>query len=205
MEMNQNYDQMLEQFQDLESVVEQNQHLTEWELLQLINGHYQQNGQGIYFKEMDIEIGTPRYELIFEFNEMVISDEYNRGELSIQELLIEIQSNVLQMKIIHIALTLVKNLMYVGFILLALIIAIQFLSRRAIKFKMAFKYAGISVLFGSLTMLLMAQVSTIPVNILFMASFLFVACSYALLCLSEFKKAMTADFLGEGRIDYDVY
>lgn len=201
LETNQVYDEIVYQFS---SLIEKNN------LVEIEEFQHQTDTFGIYFNQANIGSEAQNYVLFQEdgvtlyFDGTTIQQSHSE-DVTGQEFLTSFLDIMFQMRTANILMGLLKSILYVSFISLAFILVVQYISRRYIKFKYAFKHLTIPVIFGSFSMILMNNITSVTTNILFVVSFVITSCLYGLLCSSELKKAMTGDFLGEGRVGYDIY
>lgn len=211
LETNNTHDEMMYEFSSLIEKSDSENIIMNYELIETGNLQFQTNTFGIYFNQAEVGEGIQNYVLFqkdgatFYFDGSTVEQSYSEKELTKQEFLADFLEIMFQMKIVQILINILKSMLYVSFVSLVFIIAMQYLSRRYIKFMLAFKYITIPVLVGSFNMILMNNVISLSTNKLFVVSFLINSCLYGLLCSNELKRAMTGDFLGEGRVGYGVY
>ncbi|MCZ6919240.1 MAG: hypothetical protein O7C60_02285 [Rickettsia endosymbiont of Ixodes persulcatus] len=198
LETNLHYNELLESFEKVIYELEGQDTWSTTEMLEWINAQYQET----YF---NVQVIQQNDGFNIELNGVELQQGVDVNSKAMISLMVELEDHIVQMQIVSLLVDLIKGMLYVMFISIALIIAIQYMSRRAIKFKLAFKYITLPVVLGSLVVLGLNVSVLLSPHVIFMMSFVMTSSLFSLLCLNDLKCAMTSDFLGEGRIDYDVY
>lgn len=118
--------------------------------------------------------------------------------MSISQFIADFQDTIFQLNTLNILIILLKVAMKFSFISFVLLLVIQMMTRKAIKFLQGFRYLSASAIISSFILVISRSLISISDAHLELMSFLMVSIILCIFIADEFKKYITKDYMGEG-------
>ncbi|MDM5153112.1 hypothetical protein QUF88_04295 [Bacillus sp. DX1.1] len=165
----------------------------------------------IEMDEFNVYLNYPRNEInksnyvlferdktIFSYGNQVVEQQYKENSMSVSQFIADFQDITFQLNASNILITLLKVALKFFFVSLVLLIVIQMMTRKSIKFLQGFRYLSASAIISSFILVISRSLIFISDAHLELMSFLMVSIILCLFIADEFKKYITKDYMGEG-------
>ncbi|MDM5186771.1 hypothetical protein QUF99_05205 [Bacillus sp. DX4.1] len=159
---------------------------------------------GVYLNYPSKEINESNYVLFerdkatFSYGNQVLEQKYQENSMSISQFIADFQDTIFQLNTLNILIILLKVAMKFSFISFVLLLVIQMMTRKAIKFLQGFRYLSASAIISSFILVISRSLISISDAHLELMSFLMVSIILCIFIADEFKKYITKDYMGEG-------